>query len=195
VHAVLDGIAAAEAAGFGSIKLNCVVQRGVNEDDVLPLLEQFRGTPHVVRFIEYMDVGTCNGWREADVVAASELRARIAARWPLRPLAAGYTGEVAQRWTYEDGAGEVGFVSSVTEPFCGDCHRGRLSADGRLYTCLFAAQGHDLRPLLREAGSEAELSAAIERIWGARRDRYSELRHELREQGAPTHVEMYAIGG
>jgi GTP 3',8-cyclase len=192
---VLAGIAAAEAAGFASIKLNCVVQRGVNEDDVLPLLERFRGTGHVVRFIEYMDVGTCNGWREEEVVGAAELRARIAARWPLEPVQAGYTGEVAQRWRFADGGGEIGFVASVSAPFCGDCHRGRLSADGRLYTCLFAAGGHDLRPLLRpEAGADA-LEAEIARVWSARGDRYSELRHELRGQGAAPHVEMYAIGG
>ncbi len=195
VAAVLEGIDAATAAGFAAIKINCVVQRNVNEDDVLPLLERFRGTFHVVRFIEYMDVGTCNGWREDQVLASSELRARIAARWPLRVLDAGYRGEVAQRYVYADGGGEIGFVSSVSEPFCGDCHRGRLSADGQLYTCLFAASGHDLRTLLREGASEDTLVAAISGIWSARTDRYSERRHELRELGANRHVEMYAIGG
>jgi cyclic pyranopterin phosphate synthase len=192
---VLDGIAAAEDAGFDAIKFNCVVQRGVNEDDVLPLLERFRGTRHVVRFIEYMDVGTCNGWREDDVVPSAELGARIDARWPLQPRDAGYRGEVAERWSYRDGAGEIGFVSSVSAPFCGDCHRGRLSADGKLYTCLFAAQGHDLRGLLRGGADEDALFAAIGAIWSARGDRYSERRHELREAGANRHVEMYAIGG
>jgi GTP 3',8-cyclase len=192
---VFAGIEAAEAAGFDAIKFNCVVQRDVNEDDVLPLLERFRGTGHVVRFIEYMDVGTCNGWRQEQVVGAAELRARILERWPLQPVVAGYRGEVAQRWRYADGAGEIGFVSSVTEPFCGDCHRGRLSADGKLYTCLFAAHGHDLRPLLAADTAPGELDAAIARIWTNRGDRYSELRHQLREQGAPAHVEMYAIGG
>jgi GTP 3',8-cyclase len=192
---VFAGIEAAEAAGFDAIKFNCVVQRGVNEDDVLPLLERFRGTRHVVRFIEYMDVGTCNGWREEQVVGSAELRARIIERWPLQAVNAGYRGEVAQRWRYADGAGEIGFVSSVTEPFCGDCHRGRLSADGKLYTCLFAAHGHDLRPLLAADAPPGELDAAIARIWTNRGDRYSELRHQLREQGAPAHVEMYAIGG
>lgn len=195
IGAVLEGIAAAEAVGFDAIKFNCVVQRGVNENDVLPLLDHFRGSRHVVRFIEYMDVGTCNGWREEHVVPSSELRARIAARWPLRALDAGYRGEVAQRYVYADNGGEIGFVSSVSEPFCGDCHRGRLSADGQLYTCLFSASGHDLRTLLRAGTSEETLVTAITRIWSDRRDRYSEQRHELREQGALPHVEMYAIGG
>jgi cyclic pyranopterin phosphate synthase len=192
---VLDGVAAAERAGFDSIKFNCVVQRGVNEDDVLPLLDRFRGTRHVVRFIEYMDVGTCNGWREQDVVASAALRERIAARWPLHPIQAGYRGEVAERWAYDDGAGEIGFVSSVSAPFCGDCHRGRLSADGKFFTCLFAADGHDLRTPLRSGAGEDELFEAIARIWGQRSDRYSERRQELRERGATRHVEMYAIGG
>src|SRR5690606_35171694 len=143
VGTVLEGIAAAEAAGFTRLKLNCVVLRGVNEDQVLPLLERFRGTGHVVRFIEYMDVGTCNGWDPAQVVRAEELRERIAARWPLRPLAADYTGEVARRYAFADGGGEVGFIGSVSAPFCGDCHRARVSADGHLYTCLFADSGQD----------------------------------------------------
>ena len=195
IGVVLDGVAEAERAGFDSIKFNCVVQRGVNESDVLPLLERFRGTRHVVRFIEYMDVGTCNGWREEQVVASAELRDRIAARWRLRPLDAGYRGEVAERWAYDDGAGEIGFVSSVSAPFCGDCHRGRLSADGRFFTCLFAAEGEDLRSLLRAGASEDDLFAAVARIWGGRSDRYSERRQELRERGATRHVEMYAIGG
>jgi cyclic pyranopterin phosphate synthase len=195
VAQVLRGIAAAEAAGFDAIKFNCVVQRGVNEGDVLPLLQRFRGTRHVLRFIEYMDVGTCNGWREEQVVPSLELRAMIEAQWPLRALDAGYRGEVAQRYAYADGAGEIGFVSSVSTPFCGDCHRGRLSADGQLYTCLFAAQGHDLRALLRGGADDDALVAAITRIWSQRGDRYSERRHELRRQGAQKHIEMYAIGG
>jgi cyclic pyranopterin phosphate synthase len=192
---VLRGIDAAQAAGFASIKFNCVVQRDVNEDDVLPLLERFRGTRHVVRFIEYMDVGTCNGWRPEEVVTSQQLRERIAARWPLRALDAGYRGEVAERYAYADGAGEIGFVSSVSEPFCGDCHRARLSADGKLYTCLFAAAGHDLRPLLHENIDPKTLDAAIARLWSNRIDRYSERRRELRDEGATRHVEMYAIGG
>jgi cyclic pyranopterin phosphate synthase len=195
VTTVLHGIEAAERAGFERIKINCVVQRGVNEDDVPALLAHFRGTAHVVRFIEYMDVGTCNGWRESDVVGSRELRERIAAHWPLEPMDAGYRGEVAQRYRYLDGQGEIGFVSSVTEPFCGDCHRARLSADGHLFTCLFAAAGHDLRPLMRDDSMRAELEQRIAVLWAARKDRYSELRHALRREGAAPHVEMYAIGG
>ncbi|HET6396730.1 MAG TPA: GTP 3',8-cyclase MoaA, partial [Pseudoxanthomonas sp.] len=163
VAQVLDGIAAAEAAGFPPLKINCVVQRGVNEDQVLPLLERFRGSGHVVRFIEYMDVGTCNGWRPEQVVRSAELRDRIAARWPLVPLQAHYRGEVAERYAYADGAGEVGFVSSVSAPFCGDCHRARVSSDGRLYTCLFAGEGHDLKPALARGG--AALAAHVAALW------------------------------
>jgi cyclic pyranopterin phosphate synthase len=192
---VLDGIAAAEQAGFGSIKFNCVVQRGENEDDVLALVERFRGTGHVVRFIEYMDVGTCNGWRAEQVVPSAQLRERIASRWPVHALDAGYRGEVAERFAFDDGAGEVGFVSSVSTPFCGDCHRARLSADGKLYTCLFAASGHDLRGMLRDGADEPALVAEIERLWSRRGDRYSELRSQLGAGDSPGHVEMYAIGG
>ena len=191
IGAVLDGIAAAEAAGFGALKINCVVQRGANEDQVLPLLERFRGSGHVVRFIEYMDVGTCNGWDPAQVVSSRELRDRIAARWPLRPLQAQYRGEVAERHAFVDGGGEVGFVSSVSAPFCGDCHRARVSADGRLYTCLFAGQGHDLRPAL--AQGEAWLAGHVAGLWGRRGDRYSEIRG--RPQAPRKHIEMYLIGG
>ena len=188
---VLEGIAAAEAAGFDALKINCVVQRGANEDQVLPLLERFRGTGHVVRFIEYMDVGTCNGWRAGQVVSSLELRDRIAARWPLRPLQAQYRGEVAERYAFADGGGEVGFVSSVSTPFCGECHRARVSADGRLYTCLFAAGGHDLKPVLERG--EAALAHHVAALWSHRGDRYSEIR------GNPLaprkHIEMYLIGG
>ncbi|MDI9239351.1 GTP 3',8-cyclase MoaA [Lysobacter sp. LF1] len=188
---VLAGIEAAQAAGFGSLKLNCVVERGINEDQVLPLVEHFRGSGHVVRFIEYMDVGTCNGWVRERVVPSTELRDRIAARWPIRPLEAQYRGEVASRYAFEDGQGEVGFVSSVSEPFCGDCHRARVSADGRLYTCLFAADGHDLRPALSQG--QDVLRERVASVWSGRVDRYSEVR------GAATasrrHVEMYLIGG
>ena len=191
IGAVLDGIAAAEAAGFGALKINCVVQRGANEDQVLPLLERFRGSGHVVRFIEYMDVGTCNGWDPAQVVSSRELRDRIAARWPLRPLQAQYRGEVAERYAFVDGGGEIGFVSSVSAPFCGDCHRARVSADGRLYTCLFAGQGHDLRPAL--AQGEAWLAGHVAGLWGRRGDRYSEIRG--RPQAPRKHIEMYLIGG
>jgi cyclic pyranopterin phosphate synthase len=187
---VLAGIAAAEAAGFGSIKFNCVVQRGVNEEDAIELAAHFRGTGHVMRYIEYMDVGTCNGWRRERVVPSAELRDRIAARWPLRALDANYRGEVASRYAFADGRGEVGFVSSVTAPFCGDCHRARVSADGRLYTCLFADDGHDLRPSLGDCDLLCERIAGV---WGTRVDRYSELRGATMRD--PHRIEMYVIGG
>ncbi|WP_147651820.1 GTP 3',8-cyclase MoaA [Vulcaniibacterium gelatinicum] len=191
VEAVLAGIAAAHAAGFAPVKLNCVMQRGVNEDALFPLLEYARRHGHVLRFIEFMDVGTCNGWRRERVVPSRELRDRIHARWPLRPLQPHYRGEVATRYAFADGKGEVGFVSSVSEPFCGDCHRARVSADGRLYTCLFAATGHDLRPALAEG--EAALARHVATLWSQRADRYSELR------GTPVaprrHVEMFLVGG
>ena len=194
---VADVLAAAEAAvaaGFASLKINCVVVRGVNDGHVLELLEYFRGSPHVVRFIEYMDVGTCNAWQRDRVVPSAELRARIGARWPLRELAPNYGGEVARRWAFADGAGEIGFISSVTQPFCGDCARARLSADGKLYTCLFAASGHDLRAALRAGAGDAELAGLVAAVWSARGDRYSELRASL--PAAPReHVEMYSIGG
>lgn len=191
VRDVLAGIQAAQAAGFAPIKLNCVVQRGVNEAAVLPLVEYARTHGHVARFIEYMDVGTCNGWSPARVVPSAELRDRIAARWPLRPLQSGYRGEVAARHVFADGRGEVGFVSSVSVPFCGDCHRARVSADGRLYTCLFAGDGHDLRPALAQ-GAEA-LAGRVAGLWSARGDRYSELRAARGAGGR--HVEMFLIGG
>jgi len=192
VQDVLAGIRAAEAAGFDRLKINTVVQRGRNEDQVLPLLEHFRGSGHVVRFIEYMDVGTCNGWRPEQAVSSAELRARIAARWPLRPLQAEYRGEVAERHAFEDGGGEIGFVSSVSAPFCGDCHRARVSADGKLFTCLFADAGTDLRADL--AQGEATLAARVAAAWSRRADRYSELRGQpaVRDR---RHIEMYLIGG
>ena len=194
VDAVLAGMLAAEQAGFAPLKINCVVVRGVNDGHVLDLLERFRGSGHVVRFIEYMDVGTCNEWQRDRVVPSAQLRARIAARWPLRALDPHYGGEVAQRWAFRDGAGEIGFISSVSEPFCGDCTRARLSADGKLYTCLFAASGHDLRGALRAGASDAELAGLVAAVWHARDDRYSELRASI--PAAPRdHVEMYSIGG
>ncbi len=188
---VLAGIEAARAAGFGPIKLNCVVQRGLNDAGIERLAEYARAGGHVLRFIEYMDVGTCNGWSRERVVASAELRDRLHARWPLRALDPNYTGEVAQRYAYADGGGEVGFVSSVTSPFCGDCHRARVSADGQLYTCLFAGQGHDLRPALAEG--EAALAAKVRVVWQARADRYSEIRSEA--DASRKHVEMYLVGG
>jgi len=195
VSEVLAGIAAAEEAGFGQIKLNCVVMRGVNDGQVLDLIERFRGTGHIVRFIEYMDVGTLNQWQGELVVPSAELIERIARRWPLRPLERNYRGEVAERYAFDDGAGEIGFISSVSQPFCGDCSRARLSADGKMYTCLFARDGHDLRLPLRAGASDEELIALIGKHWTARNDRYSERRAELRALGDSSKVEMFTIGG
>lgn len=191
VAKVMEGIRAAEDAGFGQIKFNCVVQRGINDDQVLPLVEHFRGSGHVLRFIEYMDVGTCNGWERGRVVPSAELHARIHARWPLRPLDPLHRGEVAERHAFEDGGGEIGFVSSVSQPFCSDCNRARVSADGHLYTCLFAGSGTDLRPAL--AGGELALAERLGGLWGQRADRYSELRGSARRPGR--RVEMFLIGG
>ena len=189
---VLAGLQAAAVSGFAPIKLNCVVQRGVNEDQVLPLVGFARGKGHIVRFIEYMDVGTCNGWDRGRVVPSAELRDRIAARWPLHALDPNYRGEVASRYAFDDGHGEVGFVSSISEPFCGDCHRARVSADGCLYTCLFAAEGHDLRTVL--AQGEDALADHVAGLWSERGDRYSELR-SASSQPSGRHVEMYLVGG
>jgi len=190
VEDVLAGIAAAERAGFGPLKINCVVQRGINDADVPTLVEHFRGSGHVLRLIEYMDVGTCNGWQAERVVPSRELRDRIDARWPLLALTPNYRGEVAQRYAFADGAGELGFISSVSQPFCGDCNRARLSADGLLYTCLFAGRGHDLKPLL--ADGDVPLQEALGALWRQRGDRYSELRADA---GATERVEMFRIGG
>jgi len=195
VSEVLAGIAAAEEAGFGRIKLNCVVMRGVNDGQVLDLIERFRGTGHIVRFIEYMDVGTLNRWQGELVVPSAELIERISRRWPMRPLERNYRGEVAERYAFDDGAGEIGFISSVSQPFCGDCSRARLSADGKMYTCLFARDGHDLRLPLRAGASDEELIALIGKHWTARSDRYSERRAELRALGDSSKVEMFTIGG
>jgi GTP 3',8-cyclase len=190
VARVLEGLAAAASAGFAPIKLNCVVQRGINDGEVVPLLERFRGSGHVLRFIEYMDVGNCNGWDAIRVVPSIELRDRIHARWPLRPVAPNYRGEVATRYAFEDGGGEIGFVSSISAPFCGDCHRARVSADGRLYTCLFAGEGSDLRPAL--AQGEEMVVERIAAIWSGRGDRYSELRGR---RASGRKVEMFLVGG
>ena len=194
IDTVLAAIAAAERAGFAPLKINAVVMRGVNDGQVLDLVEHFRGTGHIVRFIEYMDVGTCNDWQRDLVVPSAELRERISARWPLLALEANYGGEVAQRYAFADGGGEIGFISSVTEPFCGECSRARLSADGRLYTCLFARSGHDLRGPLRAGAGDDDLAGIIRAVWDARDDRYSELRSEQRTDGRER-VEMYEIGG
>jgi GTP 3',8-cyclase len=191
LESVLAGIEAARVAGFAPLKLNCVIQRGVNEDQLLPLVAFARERGIAPRFIEFMDVGTCNGWRREAVVPSAELRDRIHARWPLQPLRPGYRGEVAERHAFEDGAGEVGFVSSVSAPFCGDCHRARVSADGQLYTCLFAAEGAPLRALIPEG--EDVLFAHLAGLWSRRADRYSEVRGQPR---APRrHVEMFLVGG
>jgi cyclic pyranopterin phosphate synthase len=192
VARVLAGIDAAAEAGL-PVKVNAVVKRGLNEDAVLELARQFRGTGHVVRFIEYMDVGHTNGWRLDDVVPAAEIVAAIDEVFPLEPVEPAYRGEVARRWRYVDGQGEIGVIASVTQPFCGDCTRARLSAEGKLYTCLFATRGHDLRALLRSGASDADLDAAIARVWSRRADRYSEIRSE-RTADLPK-VEMSYIGG
>jgi GTP 3',8-cyclase len=192
VERVLEGIAAANAAGM-PVKVNMVVKRGLNDGSVLDMAGHFRGTGHVLRLIEYMDVGTTNGWEMDDVVPAAELVEAIGAEWPLRPVEAAYPGEVARRYRYADGAGEIGVIASVTQPFCHDCSRARLSAEGRLYTCLFAAAGHDLRRRLRGDGGGEDLEAFLRRIWGRRGDRYSELR--TAETPRRPKVEMSHIGG
>jgi cyclic pyranopterin phosphate synthase len=192
VERVLGGIEAAAAAGL-PIKVNAVVKRGVNDDGVVDLARYFRRTGHTLRFIEYMDVGATNSWRLDDVVPAAEIVERVGAEFPLEPVDPGYRGEVARRWRYVDGRGEIGVISSVTEPFCGDCTRARLSAEGRLYTCLFGLRGHDLRALVRSGTGDAEVEAALSRIWARRSDRYSERRTEA--TAALPKVEMSYIGG
>lgn len=197
VAEVLDGIAAARDAGLGPIKVNMVVKRGTNEDEIVPMARHFRSSGIVLRFIEYMDVGATNGWRMDEVVPSDEVRSRIAAHFPLVQLDPTAPGETAERWGYADGAGEVGFISSVTHAFCGDCNRARLSTEGKLYLCLFAANGYDLRELLRGGATDAELASAIGHIWQGRSDRYSELRGTLAaDTGAGgRRVEMSYIGG
>jgi GTP 3',8-cyclase len=192
IRQVLAGIAAADHVGFRSLKINTVIQRGVNEDQMLPLVDYFRHTPYVLRFIEYMDVGSCNAWRKEDVVPSHELYQRIHAHWPLQTLEANYRGEVAERYEFLDGGGEVGFVSSVSAPFCGDCHRARLSVDGKLYRCLFASHGHDLRAALMHG--ELALTKAISSVWLQRQDQYSQQRHEMKHRDNKK-IEMYFIGG
>jgi GTP 3',8-cyclase len=192
VQTVLDGIEAASAAGL-PVKVNVVVKRGVNEDSVLPMARHFRDRGHVVRFIEYMDVGHTNGWRLDDVVPAADIVAAIDAELPLEPLPPRYPGEVAERYRYRDGSGEIGVIASVTRPFCGACTRARLSADGSLYTCLFATTGHDLRALVRGDAGDDEIAAALGGIWRERADRYSELRSSATPD-LPK-VEMSYIGG
>jgi GTP 3',8-cyclase len=193
VARVLDGIAAARSAGLAPIKVNTVIRRGMNEAAILPLARWARDEGLVLRFIEYMDVGHSNGWRLDDVVPADEILAAIDAVMPLEPVAAGYRGEVAGRYRYLDGSGEVGLIASVTRPFCGDCTRARLSAEGQLYTCLFAVTGTDLKSPLRAGESDAELETRVRAVWATRADRYSELRSAA-TRSLPK-VEMFALGG
>lgn len=194
VDDVLNGIAAAQRSGLSPIKLNTVIERGLNDHTALDLLERFRGTGIIVRFIEYMDVGNRNEWERARVVPAQELLERISARWPVTALEPAYTGEVARRYAFNDGAGEIGFIASVTQPFCGNCTRARLSSDGKFYTCLFAAEGADLRAPLRGGATDEELGALMRAIWERRADRYSEIRDQLRARRVQ-HVEMNHVGG
>jgi cyclic pyranopterin phosphate synthase len=193
---VLGGIQAAIAAGLTPVKVNAVIERGVNDHTALDLLQHFRGSPVIVRFIEFMDVGNRNHWRPDMVVPSRELAARIHERWPIHAVSENYRGEVAQRWRFDDGGGEIGFISSVSQPFCGACSRARLSSEGKFYTCLFATQGLDLRAPMRAGAGDAELSQMIRDEWLGRSDRYSELRESLRaERPAEQKIEMYYIGG
>jgi len=193
VKRVLDGIEAAHEAGLSPIKVNMVVKRGLNEDSILPMARYFRGTDHVLRFIEFMDVGSTNGWHLDDVVYSTEILKLVESEFPLEPLDPNYLGEVARRYRYKDGAGEIGFISSVTQPFCNQCTRARLSADGKLYTCLFAAQGSDLRSVLRSESTDEELEEIIKGVWTKRTDRYSEIRSS--ETTDIHKIEMSYIGG
>jgi cyclic pyranopterin phosphate synthase len=193
VAKVLAGIEAAREAGLAPIKINMVTKRGVNESSIVPMARYFKGTGMTLRFIEFMDVGSTNGWRLDDVVPAREIVAMIDREMPLEPVQAGYRGEVAARYRYRDGGGEIGVISSVTQPFCADCTRARLSADGSLYTCLFATEGHDLRALVRSGATDDEITQAIAAVWTERIDRYSDLRSEAT---AGLHkIEMSFIGG
>ncbi len=193
VAKVIEGIDAAAAAGLTPIKINMVVKRGVNEDSIVPMARFFKERGHILRFIEYMDVGHTNGWRMDDVVTAKEIVTMIGREMPLEPADPNYTGEVAERWRYKDGKGEIGVIASVTQAFCRDCTRARISTEGQLYTCLFATSGHDLRGLLRNGASDEEIHASIRRIWSARTDRYSEIRSE---KTVPLKkIEMSYIGG
>jgi cyclic pyranopterin phosphate synthase len=195
---VLRGIDAALAAGLAPVKINTVVERGVNDHTVLDLVEHFRGKPVIVRLIEFMDVGNRNAWRPDMVVPSRELADRINARWPIHPVSENYRGEVAKRWHFEDGAGEIGFIASVSQPFCGDCSRARLSSEGKFYTCLFATHGLDLRAAMRAGASDDELLRMIRGTWQGRNDRYSELRGVSQRSAlarGEKKIEMYYIGG
>ncbi len=193
VSRVLDAIDAADEAGLWPIKIDMVLKRGVNENSIVEMARHFRGSGHIVRFIEYMDVGTTNGWRMEDVVPGRDVVERIAREWPIEPIQSNYFGEVAERWRYLDGGGEFGVITSVTQPFCGSCTRARLTAEGKLYLCLFATEGHDLRQPLRHRASDDELLEEIRSIWRARDDRYSEIRSS--ETAGLNKVEMSKIGG
>jgi cyclic pyranopterin phosphate synthase len=193
VAKVIEAIEVAAAEGLAPIKINTVVKRGVNDQDIVRMAERWRGTGHIVRFIEYMDVGSTNGWRMDDVVPSAEVVKRISARWPLEPIGANYAGEVAERWRYVDGAGEIGVISSVTQAFCSSCTRMRLSTEGSLFTCLFAESGHDLKTLLRSGASDQQLRNEIAAVWQRRADRYSEIR--TAETAKQRKVEMSYIGG
>jgi cyclic pyranopterin phosphate synthase len=193
VAKVIEAIDVAGAEGLGPVKINTVVKRGVNDQDIVRMAERWRGSGHIVRFIEYMDVGSTNGWRMDDVVPSAEVVKRISARWPLEPVDANYPGEVAERWRYTDGAGEIGVISSVTQAFCSSCTRMRLSTEGSLFTCLFAQSGHDLKSLLRGGASDDEIRNEIAAVWQRRSDRYSEIR--TAETAKQRKVEMSYIGG
>lgn len=190
---VLEGIDAAAAEGLLPVKVNMVVRRGVNDSQILPMAKHFRGTGHILRFIEFMDVGASNGWKMDEVLPSGDVIQRINAAFPLEPIDPNYGGEVAERWRYQDGAGEVGVISSVTRPFCADCTRARVSTEGRLYTCLFATEGHDLRTLLRDSYSDEQISAAVANLWNQRSDRYSEIRSDA--TAGLRRIEMSYIGG
>ena len=192
VATVLNGIDAAAAAGLAPVKVNMVVRRGLNDDQILPMARHFRGSGHVLRFIEYMDVGNTNGWRMDEVVTGAEIVQTISDEFPLHPLQAHYRGEVAARWAYDDGAGEIGLITSVSQPFCGDCTRLRLSPEGQLFTCLFAEQGHDLRALLRSGADDGALAQRLAGVWQARRDQYSDERGQAHRDHK---IEMSYIGG
>ncbi len=193
VAKVIDGIETAAAAGLGPVKINMVVKRGVNDQSIVQMAERWRGTGHIIRFIEYMDVGSTNGWKMDDVIPSAEVVRRIGARWPLEAIDANYAGEVAERWRYLDGAGEIGVISSVTQAFCSSCTRMRLSTEGSLFTCLFAQSGHDLKSLLRSGASDDALRNEIAAVWQRRADRYSEIR--TAETAKNKKVEMSYIGG
>lgn len=193
---VLNGIEVAHKAGFSHIKINMVIKGGTNDAQILPMARHFKDTPFILRFIEYMDVGASNNWNLSEVVPAAEVVRLISAEMPLEEMNPNYTGETAERWRYRDGGGEIGVIASVTQAFCSDCSRARLSTEGKLYTCLFATHGHDLRGLIRANSTDDEISTALAHLWRARDDRYSELRHQIMSQATQTKkVEMSYIGG